>query len=162
MVHLETREPAPRVKWPAKGHSRILESGLEFSCGDPDHGSFCHTALCRQQVWPFAVLLLKCKSPVMQALACLNSPLPQGFPGFKSRGFTAHVFLKPAPLVRKMLKIPFNSTHQMSNLLVEQSRKPGVNYPSQEATGWKDKVQMLLAWPPESNNNLTFLRQLSL
>lgn len=88
------------------------------------------------------------RSPEMQTLACLNSTLPPVFPDFKTESFTAHVFLKSAPLARKMLKILFNSTHRISKLPVEQSRKPGVTYPSQEGTDWKDKVQMLLAWPP--------------
>lgn len=88
------------------------------------------------------------RSPETQTLACLNSTLPQVFQDFKTKSFTAHVFLKPKPLVRKMLKILFNSVHQMSGLSLGQSRKPEVNYSSQEATDWKDKVQMLLASPP--------------
>lgn len=42
------------------------------------------------------------------------------------------MYFKPTPLLRKMLKILFNSTYQMSRLSVELSRKPGVHYPSQE------------------------------
>lgn len=59
----------------------------------------------------------------MQTSACLDSALPQVFPHFKTKSFTAHAFLKPAPLVKKMLKILLNSTHQMSRLSAEQEQE---------------------------------------